>query len=104
MCWFVEWKAHLPAQATEQRLGLPQAARPAFVRLHNQTLLASLLSPKTNVLLIFIWASATVCLLLFVKPQIPVLLAISGGVLGGLCGSCNTLVLNKPQMVFKPPH
>jgi hypothetical protein len=58
------------------------------------------LSPKTNILLIYIWASAVVCLLLFVKPQIPVMLAISGGVLGGLCGLMQHLSVKQAQNSF----
>jgi hypothetical protein len=58
------------------------------------------LSPKINVLLIFIWALVATALFFFIKPQIPFTLAISGGVLGVLCGLMQQLSFEQAKSGF----
>ncbi|HXM32850.1 MAG TPA: hypothetical protein VN921_04290 [Chthoniobacterales bacterium] len=44
------------------------------------------LSPRTNILLILAWGTATVIFLLVIQPRLPLALAVAGAVLGGVGG------------------
>lgn len=57
-----------------------QAPPPAAPKTHTS------LSPRTNLLLIFVWAAIVVGGFVFVQPRLPLALGIVGGVLGVLAG------------------
>jgi len=44
----------------------------------------SSLSPKTNILLIFVWAAVAAYLLFVIEPHAPIMLAVVGAVLGAI--------------------
>lgn len=58
------------------------------------------LSPKTNFLLIFVWAAIATTLLLVIEPHIPLTLAVSGGVLGLGCGLMQHLSFAQAKSSF----
>jgi hypothetical protein len=58
------------------------------------------LSPRTNVLLLFVWAMGVVLAFLIVEPHLPVALALAGGLLGAIAGTMQHLSISQDPSRF----
>jgi hypothetical protein len=58
------------------------------------------LSPRTNMLLLFVWAMGVVLAFLLVQPRLPVALALAGGLLGAVAGTMQHLSISQDPSRF----
>jgi len=58
------------------------------------------LSPRTNLLLLFVWATGVVLAFLVVQPRLPVALALAGGLLGAVAGTMQHLSISQDPSRF----
>jgi hypothetical protein len=58
------------------------------------------LSPRTNVLLLFVWAMGVVFSFLVVQPHLPVALGLAGGLLGAVAGTMQHLSISEDPSRF----
>jgi hypothetical protein len=58
------------------------------------------LSPRTNVLLLFVWVMGVVFAFLIVQPRLPVALGLAGGVLGAVAGTMQHLSISQDPSRF----
>jgi hypothetical protein len=66
-----------------------QADVPAIPKSHAS------LSPRTNLLLVIIWAAAVVSLLLMIQPRLPFTMVLAGGLLGAVAGVLQHLSISQ---------
>ncbi len=59
------------------------------------------LSPRTNVLLLFVWAMGVVVAFLIVQPRLPVALGVVGGLLGAVAGTMQHLSIGQDPSRFQ---
>jgi hypothetical protein len=60
----------------------------------------STLSPRTNMLFLFIWAVGVVFAFLVVRPRLPVALGLAGGLLGAVAGTMQHLSISEDLSRF----
>jgi hypothetical protein len=58
------------------------------------------LSPKTNILLIFVWAAVAAVLFLVAEPRAPISLGLIGAILGAIAGVMQHLSLRQASASF----
>jgi hypothetical protein len=58
------------------------------------------LSPRTNLLLLFVWAMVVVCAFVIVQPRLPVTLGLVGGLLGAWAGTMQHLSIRQDPSRF----
>jgi len=58
------------------------------------------LSPRTNVLLLFVWAMGMVLAFLVVQPHLPLALGLAGGLLGAVAGAMQHLSISQDPSRF----
>lgn len=58
------------------------------------------LSPRTNVLLLFVWAMGVVLAFLAAQPRLPVTLGLAGGLLGAIAGTMQHLSISQDPSRF----
>jgi len=58
------------------------------------------LSPRTNLMLIFVWAAAIISAFLNVQPRLPFAIALTGGVLGAVAGLMQHLSIGQSPERF----
>src|SRR4051794_27806142 len=58
------------------------------------------LSPRKNVLLLFVWAMGVVLAFLGVQPRIPLALGLAGGLLGAIAGTMQHLSISQDPSRF----
>lgn len=60
----------------------------------------STLSPRTNLLLLFVWALGVIFTFLVIQPRLPVTLGLVGGLLGALAGTMQHLSISQDPSRF----
>ena len=58
------------------------------------------LSPRTNLLLLFVWAMGVVFAFLVIQPRLPITLGLVGGLLGALAGTMQHLSISQDPSRF----
>ena len=58
------------------------------------------LSPRTNVLLLFVWAMGVVFAFLIIQPRLPIALGLAGGLLGAIAGTMQHLSISQDPSRF----
>ena len=58
------------------------------------------LSPRTNVLLLFVWAMGVVFAFFIVQPRLPIALGLAGGLLGAVAGTLQHLSISQDPSRF----
>ena len=58
------------------------------------------LSPRTNVVLLFVWAMGIVVPFLVIQPRLPIALGLAGGLLGAIAGTMQHLSISQDPSRF----